>query len=501
MSLIWDYKTEIGNIFFQFHDWLVARNFYKAIINGARKKFPRTSGFLMKRFDIKYPYGLQLTFGLSVCFIFLILFAGILQDLFFKDPLYYADLRIIYLFRSIITEQANHFFVFFTTLGDTLVIIAGFVLAGAYLVLNKKIRELYYLSIATAGGYGLSSLAKFIFHRSRPIEANIIKLPTSYSFPSGHAVISICFYGFILYIFLRFFKNKVLKILVSFLSLLIMLFIGISRVYLGVHYPSDVLAGWYIGFMILAFAITFSEIGYKLNFPKQVFDKKYYAIPALAIFFLFIISGYRSETMIQPQSLKIRTDVNTFLKSAPLYSETLFGEKMEPINFVVIGNEEKVRGLFAGAEWEKADPPVFKNVLKLSSAVSKNINYPNAPMTPSFYRSKTNDLGFEKATAANTARQRHHTRYWRTNYTINNQEVWVATASFDENVQVSPVQGLPIHKIDPNIDKEREFIFDDMKKTGLIKQSEKMNIVGQINGQNAFGDRFYTDGRTYIIYL
>lgn len=109
----------------------------------------------------------------------------------------------------------------------------------------------------------LNQLFKFIFERPRPTEYRIIT-ETGYSFPSGHSMVSMAFYGFIIYLIYKNVNNKYIKwILISILSLLIVS-IGISRIYLGVHYTSDVLAG---------FLISISYLIIYIKYTKKIIDK------------------------------------------------------------------------------------------------------------------------------------------------------------------------------------------------------------------------------------
>ena len=101
----------------------------------------------------------------------------------------------------------------------------------------------------------LNQTLKYIIQRPRPTEFRLID-ESGYSFPSGHSMISAAFYGFFIYLIYKNVKNKYLKWgLISLLSLLIIL-IGISRIYLGVHYTSDVLAGFLIAISYLIIFIT-----------------------------------------------------------------------------------------------------------------------------------------------------------------------------------------------------------------------------------------------------
>ena len=111
----------------------------------------------------------------------------------------------------------------------------------------------------------LNQLLKFILQRPRPTEFRIID-ESGYSFPSGHSMISMAFYGFIIYLIYKNIKNKYLKIfLITILSLLIVM-IGISRIYLGVHYTSDVCAGFLIS---IAYLVIYIKI-----LKRFVFNEK-----------------------------------------------------------------------------------------------------------------------------------------------------------------------------------------------------------------------------------
>lgn len=106
----------------------------------------------------------------------------------------------------------------------------------------------------------LNNLIKIIFMRVRP-DINPLVIETSYSFPSGHSMISMAFYGYLIYIIYTHKNNIKFKwILVTILSILIFL-IGISRIYLGVHYTSDVIGGFSFS---IAYLIIYISIVQKL---------------------------------------------------------------------------------------------------------------------------------------------------------------------------------------------------------------------------------------------
>ena len=101
----------------------------------------------------------------------------------------------------------------------------------------------------------LNQLLKRILQRPRPTEFRIIE-ETGYSFPSGHSMVSMAFYGYLIYLIYKYVKNKYVKwILIALLSILICT-IGVSRIYLGVHYTSDVLGGFLVSISYLILFIS-----------------------------------------------------------------------------------------------------------------------------------------------------------------------------------------------------------------------------------------------------
>lgn len=122
------------------------------------------------------------------------------------------------------------------------------------LVKNKKISKAFLLNLILV--FLLNYVLKIIFARSRPIDINLI-VETGFSFPSGHAMMSLGIYGFLIYLLLLSDKNKISKIIGSASLILLIFLIGISRIYLGVHYATDVIAGFIISASYLLLFIRF----------------------------------------------------------------------------------------------------------------------------------------------------------------------------------------------------------------------------------------------------
>lgn len=145
-------------------------------------------------------------------------------------------------------------------LGSTLFLTVFGVFIVVVLYLRKHRRGAIIFAVTTIGSSLLLVTLKYAFKRVRPEPFFETILPASYSFPSGHSLASFCFYGALAAILTARIKNIRLKILIWISAILLIPLIGTSRVYLGVHYPSDVIAGFVVG---LIWVITIA-IGDKL---------------------------------------------------------------------------------------------------------------------------------------------------------------------------------------------------------------------------------------------
>lgn len=146
-----------------------------------------------------------------------------------------------------ISDYMTLFMKILTNIGGVLCIIIVSTLC-MFLFKNNKIRASIIVNLFVVTG--INTLLKYLFMRDRPT-LNVLVNESGYSFPSGHSMISIVFYGYLIYLIYRFISNKKIKLLlISLLSIFIVI-IGFSRIYLGVHYASDVIGGFCFGISYL----------------------------------------------------------------------------------------------------------------------------------------------------------------------------------------------------------------------------------------------------------
>lgn len=134
-----------------------------------------------------------------------------------------------------------------TALGGVAVL-GGMTLAVAgYLLMVKKYHAMWLVLSATTGGLVISTLLKWMFSRERPQLVPHLSVVHTASFPSGHAMLSTAVYLTLGVMLARLVPNRAAKIYFMGLAIFLAFLIGVSRVYMGVHYPTDVLAGWTAG--------------------------------------------------------------------------------------------------------------------------------------------------------------------------------------------------------------------------------------------------------------
>jgi len=185
----------------------------------------------------------------------LYLFLNLAWKTFFKASTALFDDAFIWLIRYYANPALDKFMLFITDIGFG----KGYgIIVGATIVMlayKKRWHDISALAICLSGAGFLSVLLKNSFQRVRPDSFFLVQ-ETSYSFPSGHAMASMCFYGMLAFFLMREVKSWPVRLLLAMLAVVLSLIIGISRIYLGVHYPSDVVAGYAVGFMWLLFCIS-----------------------------------------------------------------------------------------------------------------------------------------------------------------------------------------------------------------------------------------------------
>ncbi|MEI3435470.1 MAG: phosphatase PAP2 family protein [Clostridia bacterium] len=187
-----------------------------------------------------------------VLFIALIGFLALAEDVFNKEIMNGDIIGYKIISTFLISDFATPIAKFITNFGGAIFLITLTVIL-VILIKNKKIGLSIFsnLVIITV----LNQLLKRILQRPRPTEFRIIE-ETGYSFPSGHSMVSMAFYGYLIYLIYKYVENRYVKWISIVLLSVLICSIGVSRIYLGVHYTSDVLGGFLVSISYLILFIS-----------------------------------------------------------------------------------------------------------------------------------------------------------------------------------------------------------------------------------------------------
>lgn len=161
------------------------------------------------------------------------------------------DNKIYQIIALFIHPRVTQMLKIITHFGDWVVMIP---VSIVMLIKNRKYGIL--VSINLISIFTFNQILKLIFNRQRPVENRLIEVD-GYSFPSGHAMISMAFYGLFIYFIYQNIKNKKLKYTTCLILVFLIFVVGISRIYLGVHYASDVVGGFLFS---IAYLIIFIQM-------------------------------------------------------------------------------------------------------------------------------------------------------------------------------------------------------------------------------------------------
>ena len=484
-----------------FHKFLNSIKIYKNF----KKNHYLLIKFIKNRFDKNNFF--WLSFSILFLLILFSLFGifWITHSILSWELITQIDIRLSDFFYFFRDDRLIKLFLFISYFWNKIVIFILMILFSYYLFLKKQNKYILWLFSSVFSSVFIALISKKLIQRPRPDLA--IYFENSYSFPSLHSVISISFYSFIIWYFLVKIKNIKKRLNLIFIWVFIAFLIWLSRLYLNVHYLSDVISWWFLWFLWLLFWISITWLlKHYFKKDKKIFKKinlkNFYIIAIFSLLFLFFnYNFYYNSLQFKNFENKSYIKINNiwdFLKNKNLnYSETITWRKTENINFIFLSkNDYDLITLFKNSWWEKADKIWRYALRKMWKDLLKIENYKKAPFTPLYWNKKIQDFSFQKWTSKKSIKYRHHIRIWKTNYKIWDYFIYVWVWVYDDWIK----WGIT-HKIDPNIDKEREFIFWNLENNNLIKSYEKIQLVKPFKWKNFSWDEFFTDWKAYLIKL
>ena len=484
-------------------------------IDRLKKKHPKVFGFIKKRLTKNHKYGRHLTIGILVTLVCIYFFYGIVRSYIGQENLVQFDLRVINLFSTLRHSKLNQQMLFITYLAKGEIVIVGLLVFSIILFLHKRWRLLFTLLISVGIGEVFVWIIKNTIDRPRPPLVNALVAESSYSLPSGHTFVAIAFYGLLVYFVIQSNRNKFFKIISFIFGICLIILVGLSRIYLGAHWPSDVLAGVAFGSAWLSILITSFKIKKKFNPPKKIqinLKPKTLIISSVllvVIWITYIFYFFFSHPLIEKQAtttpkkiIETSQITNQLFKNLPKVSESITSIPAEPINIIIVSDRKTLDKAFVNSGWYPLDDPSLNSYTKIITSIIFKKPYPQTPGLPVFWDTFPSPFSYGQPTHPSSISSRHHIHFWDTNYiTSDGQTVWVGTAHFDESIKKKFKIILPFHTTQLIVDEERENIKNTLEKNGFLRSFEKISLTGLLYGTKKSGNNFLTDGQAYILYL
>lgn len=226
-------------------------------------------------------------------------------------------------------------------------------------------------------------------------------------------------------------------------------------------------------------------------------------------------SGERGEGSFVVKVSVTRAPVVTKAPSAPIVELTQAqldslatrvvdaeGNEGDRVNFLIVGNEAVVTGALKTAGWVQVDKDSKSSAISAILMSMSKQAYLTIPMSQLMMFGRNQDYGFAHAVPFVVVAQRHHFRIWKAPFQVNGVDAWVGAGTHDIGFEKDQRNNGVTHKIDPETDKERDYIGETLGESGLVVQKTYMMHKTPVKeARTATGGSFRSDGRTLIVYL
>lgn len=477
----------------------------------ARTRFPTIYRFASGRVDPHGATGLGFSLIMVAAAAAFWAFVVVLFQVLSDASITAVDHRIINLFQELRTPAADRIMLGATYLGSGQGVAAVASAAVLIAILLRRWREALMVVASLVAGTIFFSVVKLIIRRPRPALYDARIEQGGFSFPSGHATMAAVLCATLAVILIQRVRSFWLRVLIVFCSIVAAVWIGLSRVYLGVHYPSDVLAGWAVG-VFWALLVLASAHVWQSRHPENEAVSVGWPGRGLAALVPVAAIVYLAAAWPSPPAPPAARSPAPFLAKneqlipllrtrVPRYTEGLFGHRQEPINLVFVGSGSDLTYAFRAAGWVKAERLSWSSLRRAATATLTGGSDPTGPVTPSFLAEKPESLAFNQP-VGNTFANRHHIRIWPAPYElIPGGRIWLATASYDAGYAIAGGSLLPVHQIAPDIDNERDYIARNITRMGVVVDTTRLQLVPPEMGTNSFGQPFFTYGQAILIRL
>jgi hypothetical protein len=178
------------------------------------------------------------------------------------------------------------------------------------------------------------------------------------------------------------------------------------------------------------------------------------------------------------------------------------GNEGDMVNFAMVGTQEEVVAAFKAAGWVTVDKSVQDAIVSGLMATLNKESYTAMPMSTLYLFGRPQDMSYARADPLMVAAERHHLRVWKTDKVIGGRPVWVGSSTHDIGFEKDQRNGKVTHKIDPEIDKERDYLLQSFDAAGVFSSAAYVSPDNpMLEAKTATGGSFHSDGRIVVMDL
>ncbi len=205
---------------------------------------------------------------------------------------------------------------------------------------------------------------------------------------------------------------------------------------------------------------------------------------------------------VDVSKLKLPAMTQELLESIAPRVQDAAGTPGDRVNFIVVGDEKRLVDSLKQAGWSVVDKSKSNAIVAMGLSTLTKQSYVTMPMSELQLFGRNQDYGFAQGDPLKVVATRHHFRLWKAPFTLEGATVIAGAGTHDTGFDKDQRTGGVTHKIDPDTDKEREYIPKTLQNTGVVAKLDYMTAKGAITkAKTAHGEEFFSDGRTLIIYL
>jgi len=193
---------------------------------------------------------------------------------------------------------------------------------------------------------------------------------------------------------------------------------------------------------------------------------------------------------------------NSLFSRIPRRVADKVGDPGDMVNFLIIGTREAVEKVFTTAGWVRVDANVKETVLNGFLASMSKASYLTMPMSPLYLFGRPQDYGWAHAEPISVVSSRNHLRIWKAPFEVSGHTLWVGAATHDVGFDKDQRNNGLTHKIDPDIDLEREYVEKTLASTGLVEEVTHVLPQNPLReAKTATGGSFHSNGQVLVLKL